>query len=214
MSQYPPGVPPGYPPPNFPPGMPPGMGQGYSIPGSSRTSGAAITSLVCGILGCIPLVTGVVAVITGIVGISATSNPAVKGRGMAIAGLILGLISIGLWLAFGGGLAAALHGAKPERDFAKAYITDLSGGNVDKCVANSTSNVTKDQLAADAKQMQAWGPLVDTLIFGFNINNQNGQIAGSVSGVCTFANGKHQFLMMISKDSSGQLKADSFLWQN
>src|ERR1700728_2634584 len=107
MSQYPPGVPPGYPPPNFPPGMPPGMGQGYFMPGASRTSGAAITSLVCGLLGCVPLVTGVVAVITGIVGISATSNPAVKGRGMAIAGLILGLISVGLWLAFGGGLAAA-----------------------------------------------------------------------------------------------------------
>src|SRR5271156_6556428 len=104
MSQYPPGGTPGYPPPpNYPPGMPPGMppgfaGQGYSMPASTRTSGAAITSLVCGLLGCVPFVTGLVAVITGIIGISATGNPAVRGRGMAIAGLILGLLSIGGWL--------------------------------------------------------------------------------------------------------------------
>jgi hypothetical protein len=216
MSQYPPGGTPGYPPPpNYPPGMPPGMGgQGYSMPASTRTSGAAITSLVCGLLGCVPFVTGLVAVITGIIGISATGNPAVRGRGMAIAGLILGLLSIGGWLAFGGGMMAMMHGAKPQRDFARAYVTHLAAGNVDQCVADSTSHVTRDQLTADSQQMQAWGALQDTLIFGFNINNQAGQVSGSVSGVCTFANGKHQFLMMVAKDQSGQLKADSFLWQN
>jgi hypothetical protein len=215
MSQYPPGGTSGYPPPNFPPGMPPGFGgQGYSMPSASRMSGAAITSFVCGLILCVPFLTGLVAAITGIVGISATGNPAVRGRGLAIAGLILGLLNIGLWLAFSGGMLVFLHGAKPERDFAKTYITNLAAGNITQCVQSSTPNVTADQLTADSNTMKSWGALTDTLIFGFNLNNQNGQVNGSVSGVCTFVNGRHQFLMMISRDSTGQLKADSFLWQN
>src|SRR5580658_10429866 len=105
MSQYPPpggsqGFPPNYPP-NLPPGRP-GAG-GYSLPPATTTSAAAITSLVCGLLMCIPVVTGLVAVLTGIIGLAATSKPTVKGRGMAMAGLILGIISLLGWGAAGVG---------------------------------------------------------------------------------------------------------------
>ena len=83
MSQY---FPPSNQPSNFGP-VPPqppyaGMPPAYQ---PQRTSAAAVTSLVCGILGCF-IITGIVAIITGIIGLSATSNPNVKGRGMAVAG--------------------------------------------------------------------------------------------------------------------------------
>ncbi|MGD0768546.1 MAG: DUF4190 domain-containing protein [Tepidisphaeraceae bacterium] len=215
MSQYPPGGSQGYPP-NFPPGGPQGFGpQGYSLPPATTTSGAAITSLVCGLLMCIPGVTGLIAVLTGIIGISATSNPAVKGRGMAIAGLILGLLSLGGWGLFGSGIYAMLRGSGPERAFAKSYIADLAAGNVDQCVQNSTANLPKDTLDAASKRMQSWGTLQDTTIIAFSFNSAGGTYAGSTTGICKFNSGQpHTFQMMVTKDSNGQLKADSFLWQN
>jgi prepilin-type processing-associated H-X9-DG protein len=68
----------------------------YSGPGyvqSGPTSGIAMAALICGILFFFPL-TALLAIIFGIIGLAKTNNPAVKGRGFAIAGLVLG--SIGL----------------------------------------------------------------------------------------------------------------------
>lgn len=88
MSQPPPsfGPPPGY-------GNPPPPTQPYgTMPVQPpRTSIAAVFSLICGLLGCF-VVTGIIAVITGIIGLSATKNPHVKGRGLAIAGIVTGLL--------------------------------------------------------------------------------------------------------------------------
>jgi prepilin-type processing-associated H-X9-DG protein len=107
-----PGVPPlAAAPPVMPPPMPGGApgyatSPGYaagSLPYSSgpydqgaiKSSGWAITSLVFGIISfCIPFFASVVAIVTGIVGIVKTSRPRVGGRGMAIAGLVLGLLSM------------------------------------------------------------------------------------------------------------------------
>ena len=85
---------------------PPGYGtpQGYQPYGfqpvgqQTPTSGMAIASLVCslaGILICgIPAVLGV---IFGFVGLSQTKDGARRGRGMAIAGLVVGIIVVLLW---------------------------------------------------------------------------------------------------------------------
>jgi prepilin-type processing-associated H-X9-DG protein len=77
---------------------------GYGEP--QRTSGAAVTALVLGILAilsaCIvPVVLAIPAIIFGAIGIAKTGRPQVKGRGMAIAGLVMGLVSVVLGLTLG-----------------------------------------------------------------------------------------------------------------
>ncbi len=213
MSQMPPGGPPNYPP-NYPPYVPPGMQgpSGYSLPPGTRTSGAAVTSLVCGLIFCIPFVTGLVAIITGFVGLSTTSNPAVKGRGMAIAGLILGFLSIAFWAVCGGTTAFLFQHAGPQRVFAKQYVADLTAGNVDQCIQHSSKRLTADQIAALSKQAQGWGTLTDTTVFAFAFDNNNGNFTGAVSGICKFSSKPHTFSMTLVKES-GVLKVDSFLWQ-
>jgi len=58
-----------------------------------KTSGLAITSLVCSLIFCVPLVTPILGVIFGIAGIlSVQGNPRRKGMGLAVAGLLIGLI--------------------------------------------------------------------------------------------------------------------------
>src|SRR5437773_9060644 len=100
MSQYPP-QPPQQPPYGPPPGQPPygqpGMPQ-YGMPGgpmpSRGTSGVAVASLICGILGCIPFVASLLAVVLVIVGIKCISGGRAGVRGLGIGGLILGLLGI------------------------------------------------------------------------------------------------------------------------
>lgn len=75
-----------------------------------QTSGLAIASLICGILGFLTCgLTGIAAVITGHLAMSSIkrANGALAGNGMAIAGLITGYLSIMIiGLAFVSGLVA------------------------------------------------------------------------------------------------------------
>lgn len=92
------------------PGYPAAPPQGGAYPAYAApsyaaprpTSGLATTSLICGIAGVvlfwavIPLIASIVAVITGHMALRQTkANPALGGRGMAIAGLIMGYVMIG-----------------------------------------------------------------------------------------------------------------------
>jgi hypothetical protein len=110
--QEPYGPPPGYPAGQAPYGPPPGYPAGQAPygppPGTpSRTSGFAIAALVLGIIGVILL-----SVIFGIVAlVKIRGNPQLRGKGMAIAGLILS----GLWLVGIIALIAIGVTASPQR---------------------------------------------------------------------------------------------------
>jgi hypothetical protein len=217
MSQMPPYPPqgPGYPPPpgNYPP--PGGYGApGYPYPGQTTTSAAAVTSLICGILFCIPGITSLVAVITGIVGLSSTKNPAVKGRGMAIAGLILGILGLLGWGAFGNGLSRYWRYAAPQRTFATTYVNNLVAGNVDADVTLSTDKITQDQLQALSDQAKPWGTLQSSIMIAVPMQTSSSNLVGVVSGICQFSTGQHKCQINLVNDTSGagQFKVDSFQW--
>jgi uncharacterized membrane protein len=90
----------GTPPP--PPPPPPGYGAPgpYGAAQPSRTSGLAIASLVTGILGIFPCcLVGIVSILGIVFGVVARKNidasqGAEKGRGMATAGLICGVVGL------------------------------------------------------------------------------------------------------------------------
>jgi prepilin-type processing-associated H-X9-DG protein len=77
--------------PPFNPGMQPPPMMNYNSGGMQqpKTSGMAIASLVCGILFCVPFCS-LLALIFGIIGITQTKPGMARGRGMAIAGTVLG----------------------------------------------------------------------------------------------------------------------------
>jgi hypothetical protein len=70
-------------------------------PGMARTSGTAIASLVLGLLGCCGI-TAILGVILGFTSLGAIrrSRGMIVGRGLALTGIILGFVWIGLWAAF------------------------------------------------------------------------------------------------------------------
>jgi hypothetical protein len=118
---YPPGYPqpgqPGYPQAGYPqpgqpvygqaPGFPPpGYGPyGYGVPGyagpvyAGSTNGLSVAALICGICGFLCGVPAILAIVFGCMGLSQTRQRGQSGRGMAIAGLVLGSLWVLLVIA-------------------------------------------------------------------------------------------------------------------
>lgn len=157
----------------------------------TRTSAAAVTSLICGLLGCF-VVTGIIAIITGIIGLRATRDPNVRGRGLAIAGLVLGVL-------FGLGGAGCLTMSGAGLFFAKREIAQVATV-VDNAVSAAAANddarfrsywsptaVPPNDFVAT---VQAWGApgKFEWTYNGVNVQNVNATTTIEVHGTIHFAN--------------------------
>jgi hypothetical protein len=176
--------------PPFPPSDDPsGLELDYSqTKPTPRTSGAAVASLVLGSLGCIPLITGLLAIAFGIVGIRKTKTPLVAGRGMAIAGLILGIISVMGWAGLGGMLGIGYVESKPAAAVAKQFLHDLGAGNIAAATTNSVG-FAPGALQTQAAQLAAFGALVSVSLTSFNYSIMNGRANMSLGGTATYTSG-------------------------
>jgi hypothetical protein len=197
--------------------MPPGAAPGgaYGQAPQRKTSGAAIASLVFGLLGCIPFITGLLAVVCGILGISKTKDPRYSGRGMAIAGLLLGLLSIVLWGVFGSGMYALYAYGKPAREAANQFARDLSAGSVQAAQAESTSTITREELETAVKTMKPWGALKDTTLPVVVMSKSTGSAETvDVGGVAQFQSAPQVAYFAHLIKQNGQFKVDGFFFQN
>jgi uncharacterized membrane protein len=64
-----------------------------TFPQPAKRNPIAIASLICGLIACIPFVS-ILAIGFGIIGWRKTKAPGVRGKGMAIAGIVLGSIGV------------------------------------------------------------------------------------------------------------------------
>jgi hypothetical protein len=170
------------PPPQFP------VNYGHAD-GRRRTNGPAIASLILGVLGCVPFITGLLAILLGIIGIRKTRDPLVGGKGLAIAGLILGMVSVLGWGGFAGVLGYGYLESKPAAVVAKQFLQDVSTGNINAAMAESTG-FTAAQLQAQYAQRIPFGALQSVGISSFNFSSFNGQTVMHLGGTATFANGE------------------------
>lgn len=182
-----------------PPSVPyqPGMNQPTNQP--AATNVWSIVSLICGIIGCL-VVTPFVAVITGIIGVI-QARTLKTGRGMAIAGIILGI----LWLLIGGGLFGmsmyiSKHGStfinnmigesvKPQLT---TVLNELADGDTTAAKAGmpGVSDADLDGLAATLKPM---GHVKTIAITSSDSNYSNGVASYTYGGTVTFENGTKNF---------------------
>lgn len=197
----PPGFPPGqYPPPGYPPGFVPPYVQGF---GPKQPNGAAVASLICGFIGCL-VITPFLAILFGWIGLRKARNPHVGGRGMSIAGIILGLVWLGFIGLTGAGLTTWYHHSGPQRQFVRQYLQDLREENVDAAVSQSAPTVMRSQVESWSEQVKGWGEAKDDWIIPAVQGNQC-----QVVGFVVTDNGQHQFKMTLVK-RDGQWKVDSF----
>jgi hypothetical protein len=156
-----------------------------------RGNGAAIASLVLGILGCVPVLTGVLAIALGIIGLRKTRDPAVTGKGMAIAGLTLGIVSLLGWATCGGLLGYGYVESRPADAVAKQFLQDVDAGNINAATANSIG-ITAAQLLTNNQQMkQQFGDLKTINLTSFNFSaGISGQSVMHIGGTATYTKGQ------------------------
>jgi hypothetical protein len=183
--QMPPGQMP-YPPGNWAPSAPP----------VRRTSAAAITSLVFGFLGCIPVLGGLLAVIFGMVGLSATRNGRMGGRGLATAGLILGLLSLVAW---GGMFYWAYQESQPAMAVSRDFFRHVGAGKIDEAVNDCTGDISRKDLEQFAGYMKQRGEYKDFSITGVSSNFENGRIHWTFDGDLRFDKGEKSGKVQLTK---------------
>ena len=201
MSQFPPAEPPdAMNPQDFAPiGTP--VGPGTPLPHKPKANAWAITSLVSGVLGCVPFVTGVVAVITGIVGLKKANDPRFGGRGLAIGGLVLGLLSVLFWTFFGSVFVGVFTATGQPRQLAQDFVKMTSEGATDAAANYTAKTIPREQLDIWASQIQQWGKYQDLTSYNSSINVQGGVTICQLSGTATFADGDHSFDMTLVKEN-------------
>jgi hypothetical protein len=103
---YPPAQYGGYPPPGYPP-APPQPYAGYGPPAAAPRNGLGVAALVVAILGLVSsfsvaggVILGIVAVVLGFVGRARVKKGEANNGGIALAGIILGVLGIVIGLAF------------------------------------------------------------------------------------------------------------------
>jgi len=162
--------------------------QEISRPGTSAT---AIASLVCGLLGCVPFLTGLAALVLGVVGIKKTKEPMVTGRGMAVAGLILGCLSLVGWSLFAAALVSGfsfLQTAGPAQLAGERFTRDLSEGKIGAALAASVEGMDREKLVAFSNRIKPWGELQNFGINSYAYNNIKGKVELTIGGSAIFAN--------------------------
>jgi hypothetical protein len=152
-----------------------------------RTSAAAITSLVTGLLLCIPLVTQVAAIVSGILGFRATAKPHVSGRGFAIAGLVLGVVGLLGWAGVGFAGYSAFEASGPVRETARTWIEDVAAGDTDAAIASSVPALQRADVAAMTPYLMEHGGMLQSVSFSrFNVRTLNGQTSWTLGGTADF----------------------------
>jgi hypothetical protein len=204
--------------------MPPGapgapQSMAYTMaPAAKRSNGAAITSLILAILFCVPFLTSFLAIIFGFLGIRKARDPNVGGKGLAVAGLLLGLLGLVGWIAIsaaGGYGAYALwkYGA-PARAEAKQFAQDLSAGNIDAAKGRTTDRIKREDLVQAADAMKSLGTLQDTMLFSSSLQSANGVTSMDVAGAAMFPKNKSVPYMVHLVKEGDTFKVDGFVIQD
>ncbi|WP_350279371.1 DUF4190 domain-containing protein [Kribbella sp. HUAS MG21] len=116
-------------------GQPPAAyGYGYGYPGQGGTNGLATAALVCGLGGFVIGISAPVAIGLGIAALVQINRRQQAGKGMAIAGLVIGsLVTLGYILIFGlviafGSSADDEYGASDPSGTSSTYVDELAVG--------------------------------------------------------------------------------------
>ncbi len=200
MSQLPP-PPQGLGPGDFAPiGVPQPNQRAFPQP-ASRANGWAIASLSSGLLGCVPYVTGVAAVILGIIGLKRAADPRyASGRGMATGGVVLGALSLVFWLFFSSLFIGLFTAQGQQTKVAEEFVKLTSGGSVDAAMERAGPLLGRGRVEQLAIEMQAWGACQDVISHRSAIQVAGGFTTCELRGAAMFASGEHPFTMTLLKE--------------
>jgi hypothetical protein len=149
----------------------------------------------------VPYVTGLLAIITGVVGLKKANDPRYSsGRGLAIGGIVLGSLSLVFWLFFGTVFIGIFSATGQPRKLAQEFVKMTSAGAVDAAMEHASPMLDRSRVERLAVQMQEWGAYQDVTSYSSSINVAGGITTCDLKGTATFANEEHPFAMTLVKE--------------
>jgi hypothetical protein len=126
-----------------------------------RVSFLAVLSLICGIV-CVPPGTGLLALIFGASGavLIGRSGGRLRGKGLCLTGIVLGVISTFMWIAFAVGAASAYRGirdniALPTAEFVEALRDGDHAGAIAMMHTDAAERLTAERLEGFREEVTA-----------------------------------------------------------
>jgi hypothetical protein len=133
---------------------------------------------------------------------------------MAIAGLVLGILWIGIYLLFGSGLYALYVGSKPVKAVAEQFTNYMLKGDVASAAPLCDPNMSQADLQTAADQMKSWGTLTNLTLFGASAQNTNGITQWELGGSAQFSNTTPKTATFsLRKQTDGSYKIIKFNFQ-
>lgn len=129
-------------------------GYGQPAPAGSGTDGMSIAALVTGILGL-----GVVPIVLGILGLKRTKANRTSGRGLAIAGIVLGALSFIAWIVIAISLTLASSAIVDSVNEANAAMEELETTAPDAVESDPAETTGTDELATTETPLKDIAPL-------------------------------------------------------
>jgi hypothetical protein len=151
---------------------------------------AALAGFACGLFLIVPFLAGLAAVVLGIAGMRETREPSMRGRRLAMAGIVLGLVNLVGWSAYARFISAI---SGPGRAVAHRFVADLDAGKTDAAAGQCAGHIDAAQLQAAADQLKAWGGAKSVAILYIDSETANGVTTGTVRGAIHTPRGEHSF---------------------
>jgi hypothetical protein len=189
---------------------------GFQPPAAPKTNGAALASLICGILGCVPVLTSIAAIILGLVGIKKSREPGTGGKGLAIAGIVLGFIGILGWAVGGFAMYRGYAFVKskilePTQLTSNSFITSLAKGDTATASNYTTGDLTQEKLQSLASQIQKYGEFKNISISGFNADQSGGgPMRAHITGSANFSSTSKGFRATLTGTLDSGFKIEDF----
>ena len=131
-------------------------------------------------------------------------DPQIGGKGMAIAGLILGALSFIGWSIWGtamiGVVTTLIHASAPQRAMAKQVLADLGDQDVPAAHSMAAASLSPEEVQGLADKVKPWGALQDATTLTVNISDFNGNKQTTITGVAQFAKGSHAYSITFIKE--------------
>jgi hypothetical protein len=151
---------------------------------------AAIASLACGVMLIVPYLAGVGAVALGVVGLRQTAEGMARGRKLAWAGVVLGLLNIFGWTIY---FYLVAHLSASGRSIATHFISDLSAARTDDAQRWCQPAIQHDRLEAASQQVMSWGGAKRISVLYIKEESASENTNGSIRGDIQTPSGVHGF---------------------
>ena len=164
---------------------------------------AALFSFILGILICVPLVTSLAAVVLGLIGLRKSHHPLAGGRSLAVGGLAMGVVGLGLWLAATGFFANRWISSAPQRELTARFIQELSVSNLDAAAADSEPTFGPKRIQKWNDRLSHLGALQGVQVRGIFYNGSGADAEWTLTGRAIYSRGVAPFSVTVVKHENG-----------